>query len=128
MHSRQKPRKQLVQLLRPEPGRGNGMLQVQAVGVELGWTARRDHHSRGVAAELDDVEAIQHGIAERARETVVWGGGPGEEVYLRRWLGAHNLPSGVRALGWDWDCKEGCHCNWWYVRSKLDSVRIVKAE
>lgn len=57
-HSRQEPRKQLIQAPRPEARRRDGVLEVQPVGVELGHAAGRDHDARRVAAELDQIEGV----------------------------------------------------------------------
>lgn len=86
------------------------MLQVQPIGVELGHAAGRNHHTGSVAAKLDDVQSIQQGAAEGARQPVVGRGCPGEQVYLRGWFGADYRAALVRTQRWNWDCEEGrCH-------------------
>lgn len=65
---------------RPEALRLNGMLQVQAIAVELGDAAGGDEHAGRVAAEFEEVEGCEERFADGRGEAVVWGRDEGEEV------------------------------------------------
>lgn len=73
----------------------HGMLQVQAVGVELGNGRGGDDAAGGQARVLDEVEGVQEGAAEGARLAVVGRRGDGEQVDLRRGLGDGDGAAGV---------------------------------
>lgn len=85
------------------------MLEVQAVGVELGDAAGGDDDAGGVAAELEDVQGLEEGAAERGREAVVRGGDEGEQVDLGLRLGGGDGAAWVGAAGGDRHGEEG-HC------------------
>lgn len=71
----QEAQKELVEG-RGEEGRvGHGVLEVEAVGVELWDGAGGEDDARGVGAEFEDVEGGEEGGVEGGGEAVVGGGG-----------------------------------------------------
>lgn len=119
---RQEPSVQLPQTLDPElvPD-PDGVRQVQPVGVELGQRRRRDDDAGGLAAQLDEVEGAQEGLAERRRLAVVGRGQDGDEVNLGRGLGDGDGAAGVaftcrdgHCVEWLWCCH--CCCHFWRIR------------
>lgn len=85
----------------PEPIRVDGVLEVQAVGIELGDAACCDDDAGRVAAELNDVEGLEEGAAKGRGEAVVWRGDEGEEVGCWLGLGAGDGAAGVGAARGD---------------------------
>lgn len=98
----------LVQRLREEGFRGEGMFQVEAVGVEFRDAAGRDDDAGGVG-ELDQVEGGQEGGAGGGSQAVVGGRGDGEEVDFGGGGGGGDGAAWLGAAGGDGDCEEGCH-------------------
>lgn len=94
INSRQKPHPYVVKQL-PEPFRVDGELQIQPVGVKLGYPARRHHHAGLVAAKLDNVERLQERAAKGHGEAVVRRRDPREQVDGRPGLGAGDGAAGV---------------------------------
>lgn len=91
----------------PEAGRVNGVLQIEAVAVELGNAAGGDEDAGRVAAELEEVEGGEEGLADGGGEAVVRRGDEGQEVDGRLGLGEGDGAAGVGAQGRDGDCEEG---------------------
>lgn len=92
------------------------MLQVQAVGVELGDGRGGDDAAGGQARVLDEVEGAQEGLAEGGGLAVVGRRGDGEQVDLWGGLGDGDGPAGVLVTCLDGHGEErlalgrgGCH-------------------
>lgn len=106
--SRQEALPQLIEQ-RPEAVRAHGVLEVQAIAVELGDAAGGDDDAGLVGAKLEDVEGVDEGPAERGGQPVVGGRGEGEQVDGRGGFGADDGTAGVAAAGADGDGEEGGH-------------------
>lgn len=115
------------------------MLQVQAVAVELGDPTGGDDDAGLVAAELEDVEGREEGVAEGHGDAVIGGGCKGQEVDPRGWRCGHDGAPGVGGAGQggDGDREEGfSHCEYrllgriWCEKGQecTDSRRRVKLE
>jgi hypothetical protein len=88
------------------------VLQVQSIAVELGDAAGGDEHAGRVAAEFEEIEGGEDGLAYGGGETVVGGRDEGEEVDGGLRLGDGDGAAGMRAEGRDWDGEEGFgHCD-----------------
>jgi hypothetical protein len=86
-----------------EPFRSRGMIQIEAVAIELLDGRRGDHDACGVG-EFEDVEGEQEGIAEGRDEAIVWWGVECKEIGSWRWRCAHE---GAIVAGGDGEREEG---------------------
>ena len=83
-----------------EAGVFNGILEVEAIGVEFGNGGGGDDHAAGEAV-LDDVEGEEEGAVEGGSKTIIGGRCEGEEIDLWGWLGADEGAAVLgRASGW----------------------------
>lgn len=60
-----------------EPFCSKRVLEVEAVGEELGEAGSCDDDAGGVTTEFDQVQRVEDGGAGGGGEAVVWGGGDG---------------------------------------------------
>lgn len=95
------------------------MLEVEAVGEELG-DARGQDHAAGCVLVFDNVQAAEQRLQEARFEPVVGRRGECDEVDARRWGGADE---GAAFAGRD--CEEGRHGQLWRAAGLSGLVRLM---